>query len=97
MTIVDTLADAHYGNRAELAMAFAAVLNAEARELVAAGADVIQLDEPAFNVYLDDVGRWGIEALERAIDGLACRTAVHICYGYGIKANLDWKRSLGGE
>jgi 5-methyltetrahydropteroyltriglutamate--homocysteine methyltransferase len=97
MTIVDTLADAHYGDRVALAMAFAAVLNAEARDLVAAGADVIQLDEPAFNVYLDDVARWGIEALERAIDGLGCRTAVHICYGYGIKANLDWKRTLGGE
>ena len=97
MTIVDTLADEHYRDRAALAMAFARVLNAEARDLAAAGADVIQFDEPAFNVYMDDVKAWGIEALHRAIDGLACRTAVHICYGYGIKANNDWKQTLGSE
>src|SRR5688500_11653411 len=97
MTIVDTLADEHYRDRAALAMAFARVLNAEARDLAAAGVDVIQFDEPAFNVYMDDVKAWGIEALHRAIDGLTCRTAVHICYGYGIKANNDWKQTLGGE
>ncbi len=78
-------------------MAFATVINQEARDLVGAGLDVVQLDEPAFNVYMDDVAAWGIEALHRAIDGLACTTAVHICYGYGIKANVDWKRTLGGE
>jgi 5-methyltetrahydropteroyltriglutamate--homocysteine methyltransferase len=97
MTIVDTLADEHYRDRERLAMAFARVINEEARELVAAGLDVLQLDEPAFNVYLDDVERWGIAAVHRAIEGLGCRTAVHICYGYGIKANLDWKATLGGE
>jgi 5-methyltetrahydropteroyltriglutamate--homocysteine methyltransferase len=97
MTIVDTLADEHYHDRASLALAFAEIINAEARELVAAGLDVLQLDEPAFNVYLDDVASWGIDALHRAIDGLACKTAVHICYGYGIPANLAWKRSLGDE
>jgi 5-methyltetrahydropteroyltriglutamate--homocysteine methyltransferase len=97
MTIVDTLADEHYRDRAALAMAFARVLNAEARDLAAAGVDVIQFDEPAFNVYMDDVAAWGIEALHRAIDGLTCRTAVHICYGYGIKANNDWKQTLGSE
>ncbi len=97
MTIVDTLADEHYRDRARLAMAFATVINQEARDLVGAGLDVVQLDEPAFNVYMDDVAAWGIEALHRAIDGLACTTAVHICYGYGIKANVDWKRTLGGE
>jgi 5-methyltetrahydropteroyltriglutamate--homocysteine methyltransferase len=96
MTIVDTIADEHYGDRERLAMEFARVINEEARDLVAAGLDVLQLDEPAFNVYLDDVERWGI-ALHRAIEGLACRTAVHICYGYGIKANLDWKATLGRE
>jgi 5-methyltetrahydropteroyltriglutamate--homocysteine methyltransferase len=73
------------------------VINEEARELVARGLDVLQLDEPAFNVYMDDVGAWGIEALHRAIDGLSCKTAVHICYGYGIKANTDWKATLGSE
>jgi 5-methyltetrahydropteroyltriglutamate--homocysteine methyltransferase len=97
MTIVDTLADEHYRDRPTLAMEFARVLNEEARDLAAAGADVLQLDEPAFNVYLDEVRDWGIAALHRAIEGLTCRTAVHICYGYGIQANIDWKRTLGGE
>jgi 5-methyltetrahydropteroyltriglutamate--homocysteine methyltransferase len=97
MTIVDTLADEHYRDRARLAFEFARIINAEARDLVAAGIDVLQLDEPAFNVYLEDVAAWGIEALDAALDGLACKTAVHICYGYGIQANIDWKRSLGEE
>jgi len=97
MTIVDTIADRHYGDRAKLAFAFADALNAEARALERDGIDVIQLDEPAFNVYMDDVIAWGIEALHRAIDGLRCTTAVHICYGYGITANIEWKASLGGE
>jgi 5-methyltetrahydropteroyltriglutamate--homocysteine methyltransferase len=97
MTIVDTIADEHYGDRERLAMEFARIINEEARDLVAAGLDVLQLDEPAFNVYLDDVERWGIASLHRAIEGLACRTAVHICYGYGIKANIDWKATLGRE
>jgi 5-methyltetrahydropteroyltriglutamate--homocysteine methyltransferase len=97
MTIVDTIADSHYGDRVKLAMAFADCLNQEARALAADGVDVIQFDEPAFNVYMDDVKGWGIDALHRAIDGLKCRTAVHICYGYGIKANVDWKETLGAE
>ena len=97
MTIVDTIADSHYGDKLKLAMAFAAALNEEARALAADGVDVIQFDEPAFNVYMDDVKRWGIDALHRAADGLKCKTAVHICYGYGIKANIDWKETLGSE
>jgi 5-methyltetrahydropteroyltriglutamate--homocysteine methyltransferase len=97
MTIVDTIADQHYGDRVKLALAFADALNVEARALERDGVDLIQFDEPAFNVYMDDVVGWGIEALHRAIDGLTCTTAVHICYGYGIKANLDWKATLGGE
>ena len=97
MTIVDTLADEHYRDRARLAMDFARVINEEARELVSAGLDVLQLDEPAFNVYMDDVASWGIDALHRAVEGLRCTTAVHICYGYGIKANTDWKKTLGSE
>jgi 5-methyltetrahydropteroyltriglutamate--homocysteine methyltransferase len=97
MTIVDTVADRHYGDKVSMAMAFAELLNQEARALEAQGVDIIQFDEPAFNVYMDDVVRWGIEALHRAIDGLRCRTAVHICYGYGIQANIDWKKSLGSE
>ena len=97
MTIADTIADAHYGDKIKMAMAFAGLLNQEARALEKDGVDVIQFDEPAFNVFTNEVAGWGIEALHRAIDGLKCQTAVHICYGYGIKANIDWKNSLGGE
>ncbi len=97
MTIVDTIADAHYGDRVALAMAFAALLNQEARGLEADGVDVIQFDEPAFNVYMDAVTEWGVAALERAAEGLRCKTAVHICYGYGIQANIDWKGTLGSQ
>lgn len=97
MTICDTVADAHYGDRARMAMAFAELLNEEARELAAIGVDVIQFDEPAFNVYLDEVVDWGIAALHRAVEDVECKTAVHICYGYGIQANIDWKRTLGAE
>ena len=97
MTMVDTLYDNYYGSREKLAREFAAILNREARELDAAGVDVIQFDEPAFNVYMDEVRDWGISALEAAAAGLKCRAAVHICYGYGIKANIDWKRTLGSE
>jgi len=95
MTIVDTIADRHYGDKVQLAMAFAALLNQEARALEKDGVDVVQIDEPAFNVYMDDVKRWGIDALNRTIAGLKCTTCVHICYGYGIQANLDWKKTLG--
>jgi 5-methyltetrahydropteroyltriglutamate--homocysteine methyltransferase len=95
MTIVDTVADRHYGDKAKLAMAFAELLNQEARALEKDGVDVIQIDEPAFNVYMDDVKRWGIDTLHRTIQGLKCTTCVHICYGYGIQANLDWKKTLG--
>ena len=97
MTIVDTIADEHYGSREKLAMAFAGLLNQEARALQKDGIDVIQFDEPAFNVYMNDVTRWGIKALHRAIEGLKCTTCVHICYGYGIQANIDWKKTLGSE
>ncbi len=97
MTVVDTIADAHYGDRVKTAFAVAALLNEEARGLAADGVDVIQFDEPAFNVYMADAAAWGIEALHRAIDGVACKTAVHICYGYGIPANIEWKATLGPE
>ena len=97
MTICDTVANEHYERREDMAMAFASLLNEEARELASLGVDVIQFDEPAFNVYMDDVKAWGIDALHRAIEGLDCRTAVHICYGYGIEANIEWKKTLGSE
>lgn len=97
MTMIDTLYDAHYKSREKLAWEFAKILNQEALELEAAGVDIIQFDEPAFNVFFDEVNDWGIATLERALEGLKCETAVHICYGYGIKANTDWKKTLGSE
>jgi 5-methyltetrahydropteroyltriglutamate--homocysteine methyltransferase len=97
MTIADTIADRHYGDKVKMAFAFAELLNQEARALEKDGVDVVQFDEPAFNVFMGEVTDWGIAALERAAQGLTCTTAVHICYGYGIKANIDWKATLGGE
>jgi 5-methyltetrahydropteroyltriglutamate--homocysteine methyltransferase len=97
MTIVDTVADRYYGDRVKMAFAFAELLNQEARALQADGVDVIQFDEPAFNVYMRDAADWGVRALERAAEGLTCTTAVHICYGYGIEANVKWKDTLGDE
>ena len=97
MTIIDTIADRYYGDRIKMAFAFADLLNEEVKALEADGVDMIQFDEPAFNVYMDEVRDWGIEALQRAAQGLTCATAVHICYGYGIKANTDWKQTLGSE
>jgi 5-methyltetrahydropteroyltriglutamate--homocysteine methyltransferase len=97
MTIIDTISDSYYGDRVKMAFAFAELLNQEAKALQADGIDVVQFDEPAFNVYMDEVKDWGIQALEHAAEGLTCATAVHICYGYGIKANTDWKGTLGGQ
>jgi 5-methyltetrahydropteroyltriglutamate--homocysteine methyltransferase len=97
MTISDTIADRHYGDKVKMAMAFAELLNQEALALEKDGVDTIQFDEPAFNVFMGEVTEWGIAALERAAQGLKCTTAVHICYGYGIKANVDWKATLGQE
>ena len=97
MTMIDTVYDEHYKSRQKLAWTFAEILNQEAKELEAAGVDIIQFDEPAFNVFFEEVNEWGIECLERAIDGLKCQTVVHICYGYGIKANTEWKKTLGSE
>ncbi|MBY0410114.1 MAG: methionine synthase, partial [Burkholderiaceae bacterium] len=97
MTIVDTVADRFYGDKVKMAMAFAELLNQEALALQADGVDIIQFDEPAFNVYMQDAADWGVAALEVAARGLTCTTAVHICYGYGIKANVDWKQTLGDQ
>jgi 5-methyltetrahydropteroyltriglutamate--homocysteine methyltransferase len=97
MTIVDTVADRFHGDRVKLAFAFAEILNQEALALQADGVDIIQFDEPAFNAYPRQAAEWGVQALERAAEGLTCTTAVHICYGYGIQANNDWKKSLGEE
>ncbi len=97
MTMIDTLYDDHYRSREKLAWAFAEILNQEARELAEAGVDIVQFDEPAFNVFFDEVRDWGVNTLERAAANLSCKTAVHICYGYGIEANIKWKQGLGAE
>src|SRR6188768_3802453 len=97
MTIIDTVADGHYGDRVKMAFAFAELLNEEAKALEADGINMVQFDEPAFNVFLDEAADWGVKALERAAEGLTCKTAVHICYGYGIEANLQWKATLGEQ
>lgn len=97
MTMVDTLYDAHYKSREKLAWEFATILNQEAKDLEAAGVDVIQFDEPSFNVFFDEMADWGVAALERAAEGLRAETAVHICYGYGIAANTEWKATLGPQ
>ena len=97
MTICDTIANDHYDTRPDMAMAFAKLLNEEAKELEALGVDTIQFDEPAFNAFMADTVEWGVDALNAACKGLKCTTAVHICYGYGIKENIDWKETLGSE
>jgi 5-methyltetrahydropteroyltriglutamate--homocysteine methyltransferase len=97
MTIVDTVADRFYGDKVKMAMAFAELLNQEALALQADGVDIIQFDEPAFNVYMAEAADWGVAALEVAARGLTCTTAVHICYGYGIEANVKWKETLGDQ
>jgi 5-methyltetrahydropteroyltriglutamate--homocysteine methyltransferase len=92
MTIVDSVFDDYYReDERTLARRFAEILNAEAIELANAGADVIQFDEPCFNIYVDKVSEWGIAMLERCLEGVNATTAVHICYGYGIPTTLAWK------
>jgi 5-methyltetrahydropteroyltriglutamate--homocysteine methyltransferase len=97
MTIVDTVADRHYGDRVKMAFAFAELLNQEALALQADGVDIVQFDEPAFNVYMAEAADWGVQGAGARAQGLTCTTAVHICYGYGIQANVDWKKTLGEE
>lgn len=94
MTLADSLID-EFGGRsdADLAMAYADLLNKEARALADAGCEVIQIDEPCFNIYIDEVADWGMEALERAFDGVSATRAVHICYGYGSPIVLAWKNA----
>jgi 5-methyltetrahydropteroyltriglutamate--homocysteine methyltransferase len=95
MTLADTVVDEAYGDRSALAMAFARAIREEIADLIAAGVDVVQLDEPAFNVYFEEVAAWGIDALDAAFSGATCSKAVHVCYGYGIPANVHWKSNLG--
>jgi len=73
----------HYGSEAELALDYAAAVNAEIRDLFAAGADVVQIDEPYMQAHPDAAREYGVTALQRALDGVTGTTAVHICFGYG--------------
>ena len=97
LTISDTIANDYYNSSQDMAMHFAQLLNDEARELAKAGIDIIQFDEPAFNSFTTESIDWGMEALEIAAANLDCKTAVHICYGYGIEENLNWKKTLGEQ
>jgi len=80
-----------YSDDAELAMDFAAALNEEIRELKAAGADVIQLDEPWMQAFPDEARRYAIPAINRALEGIEGITVVHLCFGYA--AMVDEKPS----
>ena len=82
MTVADSVHDAYYNDEKALAFAWAEAINKEARLLDDAGIDVIQFDEPVFSRFPEQVADWGIEALDRCTEGLKCKTAVHICYGY---------------
>jgi 5-methyltetrahydropteroyltriglutamate--homocysteine methyltransferase len=82
MTVVDTTYDEAYGDEARLAMDVAAALNAELRELQAAGCDVVQIDEPAMTRYHEKVAAYGAEALNRCLEGITVPSVVHLCYGY---------------
>ena len=82
MTVVDTTFDEVYGDEVALAMDVAAALNQELRELQAAGADVLQIDEPAMTRWHEKVADHGAEALTRAVEGITVPTIVHLCYGY---------------
>ncbi len=97
LTISDTIANDYYTSSQDMAMHFAELLNDEAKELANAGIDIIQFDEPAFNSFTTESIDWGMEALGIAAAKLDCKTAVHICYGYGIEENLNWKKTLGDQ
>jgi 5-methyltetrahydropteroyltriglutamate--homocysteine methyltransferase len=82
MTVIDSSANEFYQDEVELAFDVAAALNAELRDLQAAGADVLQIDEPAMTRYHDKVRAYGAKALDRCLDGITVPTIVHLCYGY---------------
>ncbi len=81
-TMAKLALDEHYRDAQELIMAYAGVLNEEVRDLKAAGADVIQIDEPYMQANPAEAARYGIAAIDRALDGIAGPTVVHLCFGY---------------
>jgi 5-methyltetrahydropteroyltriglutamate--homocysteine methyltransferase len=74
--------DDHYGDPRALALAYADAVNQEVKDLFAAGADIVQLDEPYMQARPEPARKYGVEALNRALDGVVGTTAVHICFGY---------------
>jgi 5-methyltetrahydropteroyltriglutamate--homocysteine methyltransferase len=81
-TMAKMAADEHYGDQEALTMAYADVLNQEVREMKAAGADVIQIDEPHMQAHPKESGRFGLAAIDRALEGIEGTTVVHLCFGY---------------
>ena len=81
-TMAQQAEDQHYGDDEALAMAFAAVVNEEIHDLKAAGADVIQLDEPWLEARPEPARRYGVAAVDRALEGIGGTTVVHVCFGY---------------
>jgi 5-methyltetrahydropteroyltriglutamate--homocysteine methyltransferase len=82
-TMAQQAQDDFYGDEAELALAFAAAVNEEARELAAAGADVVQIDEPYLQARPEQARAYALAAIDAALDGVAATTALHTCFGYG--------------
>jgi len=74
--------DEHYGDQEALIMAYAAALNAELREMKAAGADVLQIDEPYMQANPEDAEKYGVAAIDAALEGIEGSTVVHLCFGY---------------
>jgi 5-methyltetrahydropteroyltriglutamate--homocysteine methyltransferase len=72
-----------YDDEAELALAYAEAVNEEARDLKAAGADVVQIDEPYLQARPEKARAYGVQAIDRALEGIEGDTALHICFGYG--------------
>ena len=96
MTVVDSTLDEHYGDEAAMAMDVAAAINEELRDLQAAGADVLQIDEPAMTRYHEKVAAYGARALDRCIEGITVPTIVHLCYGYPGGKNLQHEYEYPG-
>jgi 5-methyltetrahydropteroyltriglutamate--homocysteine methyltransferase len=93
-TMLQQAKDDYYGDEEAAAMDYAAAVNEEIKALVAAGADVIQLDEPYMEAQPDKARRYALRAIDRALDGVTGTTAVHLCFGYAyVVAN---KRTDGG-
>jgi len=81
-TMTQLAQDDHYGDEEKVAMAYAAAVNEEVRDLFAAGADIVQIDEPYMQAQPEKARRYAVQALNRALDGITGTTVVHMCFGY---------------